>query len=89
MLFRSENLDAVIMELNGSGERYGFDEKKIHTQMLDYGFNTFTYSPFDRVLIPLGGKNSVSGNTLYIKNVERVQDLLISAPKFRVLQHAI
>lgn len=84
-----ENLDAVIMELNGSGERYGFDEVVIHKQMLEYGFSTFSYLPFDRKLVPLSGTNSQAGNTLYIRNIEQVKKGLISAPKFRVFHYAI
>ena len=85
----NEHLDAVIMELNGSGNRYGFDESIIHRQMLDYGFNTFSYSPFDRVLIPLGSKNSLSGNTLYVRNIDWVKERVQTSPKFHVLHHDI
>ena len=88
-ILSNETLDAVIMELNGSGNRYGFDEAIIHKQMLDYGFNTFSYSPFDRVLVPLDGKNSLSGNTLYVRNVESVKERLATSPKFHVLHHDI
>jgi len=82
-------MDAVIMELNGSGSRYGFDESAIHMRMRDYGFNTFVYMPFERVLSPLNGKNARSGNTLYIRNIDRVKKRLATAPKFRVLHHEI
>jgi FkbM family methyltransferase len=79
-----DSLEAVIMELNGSGSRYGFDEMALHRKMLEYGFNTFTYSPFDRTLTPLDGKNLQSGNTLYLRNIERVSERLAMAPPFRV-----
>jgi FkbM family methyltransferase len=79
---RHPSLLGVIMELNGSGERYGFDEAKLHTTMLAYGFCTFTYAPFERELVRLDGKNAGSGNTLYIRNVDEVLARLASAPKF-------
>jgi hypothetical protein len=79
-----DSLEAVIMELNGSGSRYGFDEMALHQKMLEYGFNTFTYSPFDRTLNPLHGKNLQSGNTLYLKNVDKVSERLAMASPFRV-----
>ncbi len=85
----NDGLDAVIMELNGSGDIYGFDEAAIHRQMLDYGFKAFTYSPFDRTLILLEGKNVQADNTLYIKNIGHVKERLASAPKFHVLDHDI
>jgi FkbM family methyltransferase len=86
---RGDSLLAVIMELNGSGERYGFDESTLHARMLEYAFRPFTYSPFTRQLLSLEGKNSTSGNTLYIKNLERVQERLASAQSFTVLGQTI
>jgi FkbM family methyltransferase len=79
-----ESLLAVVMELNGSGSRYGFDERILHKKMLDFGFETFTYSPFARKLIPLNGKNMKSSNTLYLKNREEVQSRVKSARPFSV-----
>lgn len=79
-----ESLVAVIMELNGSGTRYGYDEKKLHAKMLEYGFKTFAYSPMDREMIPLDGKNTESGNTIYVRDVNRAMDRIKSAPKFIV-----
>jgi FkbM family methyltransferase len=77
-----KSLLGVIMELNGSGNRYGFDEEKLHEVMLDFGFKPFTYAPFKRELVHLDGRNENSGNTLYIRNIEEVVSRLASAPKF-------
>lgn len=76
------SLLAVIMELNGSGQRYGFDESRLHRKMREYGFETFSYAPFERKLVPLGGKNAHSGNTLYVRNAAEVSRRLGSARKF-------
>jgi hypothetical protein len=70
----------VIVELNGSGSRYGFDDSKIIELMLSYGFNTYSYDPFDRTLMSIQGKNLNSGNTLFIRNKSVVDDRLRSAP---------
>jgi FkbM family methyltransferase len=83
------SLSAVIMELNGSGKRYGFDEGALHKRMLDYGFSTFAYSPFDRGLISLDRAKSTSGNTLYIKNIKFVKDRVATAPQFHVHGHQL
>jgi len=61
---KKKTLHAVIMELNGQGSRYGFDESRILPMMFDYGFQTYSYNPFDRILINLQGKNLTSDNTL-------------------------
>jgi FkbM family methyltransferase len=79
-----ESLLAVIMELNGSGSRYGFDEKALHAKMLGYQFVPFSYSPFERQLIPLKNNCHSRGNTLYVRDVEEVRHRLKGAPKFFV-----
>lgn len=78
-----DSLLAVIMELNGSGNRYGFDETALHQTMLGYGFKTFTYSPFRRKLKTLNGKNMKAGNTIYIKDVDKVKSRVESATPFK------
>lgn len=87
--FARESLKAVIMELNGSGERYGFDERDIHNQMLGYGFLPFSYEPFLRSLVPLTEKNNHSGNTLYLRDIPFIDTRLKSATPFRVLAESI
>jgi FkbM family methyltransferase len=83
------SLMAVIMELNGSSTRYGYDEVALHKRMLDYGFESFAYSPFDRLLRRLCGKNTSDDNTLYIRDAERVQERLRTAPRSRVSGYEI
>lgn len=76
------SLLAVIMELNGSGAHYGFDEAPLHEKMLSFGFKTYTYSPFKRQLVSLDGGKSNSGNTLYVRNFEEVKRRLQDARKY-------
>ena len=76
------SLLAVIMELNGSGRRYGYDEAAIHQTMLDHGFKTYSYRPFTRELAPIGSTNADAGNTLYLKDVDQVTERVRSAPAF-------
>jgi hypothetical protein len=73
-------LHCLIMELNGSGDRYGFDESRILELMFDHGFETFSYNPFDRRLINLKGKNPSSGNTLFVRDKGLVLERLVRAP---------
>ncbi len=75
------NLLAVLMELNGSGRRYGIEDEALHSRMLALGFMPYGYRPFARKLVPLGGKNSRSGNTLYIKQDHLVAERITTAPK--------
>jgi FkbM family methyltransferase len=81
---KNDALNAVIMELNGSGARYGFDESQILELMISYGFRTYSYDPFKRILFNLDGKNLYSGNTLFIRNKSFVEERLRLAPKVTV-----
>jgi len=80
----SSNLLAVIMELNGSGGRYGFDEDALHRTMLERGFETFRYEPFERRLESLDGARSSSGNTLYVRDAAKLAERVRTAPRFRL-----
>ena len=75
---------ALILELNGSGRRYGYDEVAVHDGLLRQGFTPCLYQPFARKLIPLGHGRSHSGNTLYVKDVEALRERVLTARDFRV-----
>lgn len=72
----------VIMELNGHGKRYGFDDEKLHKKMMNYGFESFAYKPFSRELVSLGGRNADSGNTIYLKQPSAFKERVTTAPPF-------
>ena len=82
------SLMALIMELNGSGRRYGFDEAELHRRVLAFGFQPYTYSPFRRELIPLHGKSSTSGNTLYVRQADEVRRRLSESQKYWIANTA-
>jgi len=75
---------AVIIELNGCGNRYGFDESQIREIMSKHGFRTYSYDPFTRKLIDLQGKTRHEGNTLFIRNIDLVQERLKRTPRVSV-----
>jgi FkbM family methyltransferase len=78
------SLHSIIMELNGLGSRYGFDEEKILETMRDYGFMTYDYDPIRRKLHTLDGKKSAEGNTLFLRNTDAIQEKLARAPRMTV-----
>ena len=81
-LLQSPRLHAVIVELNGSGLRYGFNESEILDSMSGYGFERCLYDPLSRKLENLvGEKDPVEGNTLFIRNRSYVEERVSSAPK--------
>ena len=80
-------LKAIIIELNGSGERYGYDENNIHQQLLSFGFNSYQYAPYTREL----KKVEVFGNlnTIYLKDIQWVQKRLKTASTVLVFSEKI
>ncbi|MEQ8262157.1 FkbM family methyltransferase [Pseudohaliea sp.] len=83
-VLNSSALNSVIIELNGSGSRYGFDESLILELMFDYGFRSYAYDPFTRSLDDLAGESSDSGNTLFIRDLQLAKARVQSARGFRV-----
>jgi FkbM family methyltransferase len=83
-LLRNPDLVSIIVELNQSGKRYGFADDAIHQLLLDHGFGTYRYLPFDRRLVSLDNRHNQGGNTLYIRNPEAVNARLQTAPAFTV-----
>ena len=80
----NETLCAVIMETNGQGLKFGFDEELLHQRMLGWGYDTFQYLPRQHVLRSLGGRRNAAGNTLYVRNCEWVKERLRTAEKFLI-----
>ncbi len=77
-------LHSIIMEINGSGSRYGFNESRLLELMYDYDFRAYSYRPLDRILIDLKGKNLSAGNTLFIRDKSFVMERLRGSPKIFV-----
>jgi FkbM family methyltransferase len=80
----SENLLGVIVELNGSGARYGTDDTSVHSSLLARGFSPVSYEPFGRNLTSLRSKNEKSGNTIYVRELELLQARVKASPPHTV-----
>lgn len=77
-------LRAVLVELNGSGARYGFDEAALQRRIESFGFRLHSYDPLERTLRPTERKDA-EGNALYLRDFAEVQDRVRRAPSVRVL----
>lgn len=77
-ILSSREMNIVIMELNGSGNRYGFDETALMKKMIGYGFSPCTYNPLSRKLVRLNSK-SENGNTIFIKNISFVEKSILTS----------
>ena len=83
-LLSRKSLHSVIMELNGSGARYGFDEDEILKMMRDLGFQSYEYDPFARRLQSLKGRTSSGGNTLFLRNIKHIRERVENSPAVHV-----
>lgn len=86
---KNESLHSVIMELNESGNRYGYDERHILEVLFDCGFNAYSYDPYLRNLVEIDGKNKNAGNTLFVRNRAFVEARLRGAAQFEVMGQRI
>lgn len=82
-----EELKAIIIELNGSGSRYGHNEIEIHNKLTKSGFAPCLYDPIHRTLdiVESFGKH----NTIYVRDVNFVRKRLFSADKVKIFNEKI
>lgn len=77
-------LHSIVIELNGAGARYGFDESAIVRKLNEHGFSSCAYDPLSRELRPLAGKNQMGDNTLFVRGEDEVRERLRQAPRLRI-----
>jgi FkbM family methyltransferase len=80
-------LKALIVELNGSGSRYGFDDQHTHRSLLQCGFAPYNYDPTSRMLAAQTGISRQ--NTIYVRDADWVRHRLTTAPSFKVLNREV
>ena len=76
-------LCCIVMEVAGSGTRYGFDEKKLREIMTQNGFGEYRYDPMTRKLAHSDAQNG--NNSLFVRNLAHVERRLSQAPPVTVL----
>lgn len=78
----NDKTKAIIIELNGSGARYGYDENDIHKSLIAKGFLPFIYHPFTRELEKIDSFGS--HNTIYIRDLNFVSERIEKSKKFNI-----
>jgi FkbM family methyltransferase len=86
-VLHNTSLKAIIIELNGSGSRYGYDENKIHDLLLSNGFLPFIYEPILRELKKV--ESFGSHNTIYLRDIDFIQSRLKTAEKVKILNKSV
>jgi FkbM family methyltransferase len=80
-------LKAIVIELNGSGARYGFNEHDIHLLLIANSFKPYLYDPFKRNLNLTDAYGS--HNTIYCRDINFVTDRLETANAFKIMGEMI
>ena len=80
----NERMKAVIIELNGSGLQYGYDENKIDAKFRELGFKLFSYDPLKRFLSESMVNDKYRHNSIYIKDLNFVRSRIASADKVKI-----
>ncbi|RZL39493.1 MAG: FkbM family methyltransferase [Pedobacter sp.] len=86
-LLDDDRLKAIIIELNGSGLRYGFSDRDIHTKLASKNFKPYSYNPFNRYLEEM--ETFGKFNTIYIRDIESVIIKIKKAKSFKVFNEII
>jgi FkbM family methyltransferase len=76
----------VVMETNGSGSRYGVSDDELIEILAQFGFETFTYDPFDRRLV---SGIQRAGNTLFVRDIEIVERRVREAVHYQLINGEI
>lgn len=79
---KTENVKAIIIELNGSGNRYGYDESQIKQKLVDYGFESYAYAPFERKIEH--ANDLETDNFIFIRDLEFVQKRITQSRVFTI-----
>jgi FkbM family methyltransferase len=79
----NKNVKVIIIELIGNGLRYGYSEEKIHEKLLQLGYTSFQYSPISRILMPCGHSEK-NLNTIYVRDINFVNERIQTARKFKI-----
>lgn len=81
----SQKLAAIIVEVNGSGQKYGTADDVLIESLTSQGFKPHRYDPINRVLSQIEPTTHCDGNMLFIRDVYLVQQRIKSTPRFCVM----
>ena len=86
-VMKRESLKAIIIELNGLSNRFGFNDREIHDTIVSNGFEPYVYYPDSRTFEKL--QTFADMNTIYLRDIEFIKKRVAESPKYKVLNHNI
>jgi FkbM family methyltransferase len=79
-VLRNPALQCILIERNGMGARYGFDEELLHREIRECGFAPCQYHPFERALKPITDPSCQ--NIIYTRDLAAANAVLRAAPAY-------
>jgi FkbM family methyltransferase len=83
-LLENRKLKAIVIELNGSGNRYGFDDIDVTRLLAASGFHPVHYDPLTRTLTKYEATNKTGNNTIFIRDFPSMEAQLKEAVSYRI-----
>lgn len=77
---------AVVMEINGSGARYGVSDETLLGQMVGHGFKPYAYDSLERRLIDA---SYAKDNIIFVRDQKMVEERVKSARRYRLINGEI
>lgn len=74
-------ISAIIVERNGSGNRYGYDEPALHARIRRAGFRPCRYQSNGRILESV--PDEFEGNVVYLRDPDEARERVKNAPSFK------
>jgi FkbM family methyltransferase len=86
-MLANTGLKAIVIELNGCGNSYGFSDDDIHAMLTGFGFAPYSYEPFKRAFAKLSqyGRH----NTIYIRDIEWAKERAATAKRYQILSQSV
>jgi FkbM family methyltransferase len=78
----------VIMETNGSSERYGVSDVELIALMGTYGYQPYSYLPFERRFEPIQASETHI-NTVFVKDIYKAMRRVEQAPTVKLLNGSL
>lgn len=63
-------ISAIIIELNGSGARYGIADEQVHAMLNNHGYKAIGFVPEARQIVPSEISLNGEGNVIYVRDIE-------------------
>lgn len=78
------SLNSIIMEVNGSGERYGFTDSDIIKTITNNDFQPYTYKPFEKELSIINSTKDICGNIIFIRDESVIKNKIETAERIKI-----